>query len=396
MRESPRGLLKALSDQDDAAFEAEVNALDGKMDSYASSGRRLVAWVAREGYGHGVSYLLSKGAEPMVAALCEAIFFPNYRMGDDISAITALVEGGAPVNAVSDGLTPLAWAASINEGGDRERDIVRVLLKHGADPNQSSTTSPVHLAVQRPGSAVLEELLKGGADPNALDDDCTAIISLLYTMRRAFKRDKELDDGSTDIALEFTPRSLKALLAHGADPKATAPDQGASPLLLAISCKGCPDEVVDLLCEAGPDTSETFRVNGDEDIDLLTYALLTDVPITQQLALVRAGFPLVAPYEILSGSNYLSQVAQGEVELCELLWERAGDPFRRELIGFRNASGVNSLVLCAVSGSETMVRALHQAGVSASEVFKTGKSVKSMVEEHAPAMLPLIKELAGR
>ena len=276
------------------------------------------------------------------------------------------------------------------------RAIATLLLANGADPNLYKTTSPLHMAAERPATDVLEALLKAGADPNVLEGGITAIGTLLRTLRSAIGRDEDDDDGSADIAKSFVPASLKLLLAHGCDSRIAANKGGNSPLMLAIATKGCPDEVVQMLCEAGPDTSEKFRVNDNEDIDILCYAVLSKHPPRQVLALVRAGFPLHTPYEILSGRQTLSEIAQKNGKLCELLWAEAGPEFRKALIEFRNTKGVNSLVLCAAAGSEMLVRALHAEGVSASETFESGKSIAFLVEKHAPAMLPLITELAAK
>lgn len=98
----------------------------------------------------------------------------------------------------------------------------------------------------------------------------------------------------------------------------------------------------------------------------------------------------------MSGNNYVSRLVQKEGELCELLWNEGGDTFRQALIGVRSfKSGINALVLAAIGGSEAVVRGLHKAGVSATETYEDGQSVADWVQKRAPALAPVIEELAA-
>lgn len=289
MLETPDSVIDALNKQDLPAFRKAVDALEKPVDHYVCCNRRLVVWVAREEFGGGVAYLLDKGAEPVSSALQEAIFFGR---SDDISAIEALVEGGADVDKPIEGQSPLGWAASINSGGARAAAIVRLLIAHGANPEGHRQPSPLHVAIDRPATDVVEALLQAGADPNSIYDEQTPTIALMLAMRSAFKRDQEYDDGSANIAREFVPATLRVLLDHGADATIRLGSDGASPLLFAVSSKwGCPDEVVQMLCEAGPDVTETIHVNGKEHIDLLTYAMLTDTPHAQRACTSQSRIP---------------------------------------------------------------------------------------------------------
>ncbi|MEO1170653.1 MAG: ankyrin repeat domain-containing protein, partial [Myxococcota bacterium] len=335
---------------------------------------------------------VEKGAKPSGKALQEAIFLADG-LGDDMSAVAALVEGGAPIEEEVDGLNALGWAASINYGGRRAGDIVKLLLEHGADPNVGGNTPPVHVAIQRPAMNALAALLEGGADPNVVYDGCTPIVGLLLEMRSAFRRDEERDDGSADVAREFVPPTLGILLKHGAD--ARIPNRhGKSPLLLATLTDSCPDSVIIQLCEAGAITTDTIQVNEKDDMDLLAYSLLKKRSPDVLRALIDAGLPLNADYALFGGGTFLEVMLTHELDLCEHLWD-GSETFRNALVQFKSHQDANALALCAMAGNEKMVRALHAAGVSANETMEGGITTLALVENRAPKLLPLIQELAS-
>ncbi len=390
-QEAPAEVIAALDARDLDAFTAAVDALEGSVDSYVHCDRPLVAWVSRQGWGPGTRYLIEKGARPTADALEEAIFFAQPDPPDDVSAVEALLDGGCDPNEPTMGVTPLGWAASINYGGARAGALVRLLVERGADPNREATTPPIHAAVARPAMDALAALLEAGADPNVLDDDVTPLAKLMFEMRGAYERERTQQDGSGSVANEFVPPTLRLLLDHGADASIPTPN-GNTPLLLAVGCEDCPDDVIQQLGRAGTTAQETIRCNDKEDVDLLSYALLSGRSFAVQAALIEAGFPLDRPYALLGDRGYLAVVAQHEAELSEYLWEHS-PRFRAALTAFRTKKGLSAIVLCAVAGSERLVRALHADGVSVTETFATGQTVRGAIEEYAPTFLGLIDEL---
>ncbi len=123
---------------------------------------------------------------------------------------------------------------------DRAEEVVR-LLEKGADPNQTDPESVWEMtpliAAARSGSAkAAAALLKAGADPNRYDAaGSTALIwsikrdhhSILVLLLEAeAKTEMATDDGSNRTPLIWAilnkrEASVAALLAHGADARAT-------------------------------------------------------------------------------------------------------------------------------------------------------------------------------
>jgi len=120
------------------------------------------------------------------AALSDPTVIPNGRMPDAVGAclvyaiyhspftfIRTLLQMGADTNApVDDGFPPLIAALSCARDvpGVRRRtdvdDILRLLLRFGADPNQRGLNdyTPLHMAVAARDAIAVQILLDGAAD----------------------------------------------------------------------------------------------------------------------------------------------------------------------------------------------------------------------------------------
>ena len=137
----------------------------------------------------------------------------------------ALLEAGADFRTpLPSGFTPLFFA--VREG---RTDVVRVLLKAGADVNEamqprkssgkapSRGTSPLILAVENGHFELAVALLEAGADPNDQRSGFTALHTMTW-VRKPNRGDGDDGDpapiGSGNLSsLEF----VKELVAHGAD-----------------------------------------------------------------------------------------------------------------------------------------------------------------------------------
>jgi len=103
-------------------------------------------------------------------------------------AATVLLEHGADVHMASKpaGFTPL-HSAIADDAGAVTKDLVRMLLDAGADPNARSATdgTPVHTAAITGNIAVLQMLLAAGGDPHAPDNKGQTPLDLARETRHS-------------------------------------------------------------------------------------------------------------------------------------------------------------------------------------------------------------------
>jgi ankyrin repeat protein/HEAT repeat protein len=204
----------------------------------AMSGKREVV-LALLNAGAGINAKNAKGYTPLVMAT----------RGDHRDMVACLIAKGGDVSAkAEDGLTPLHAAVScgakvvwypsfmaeigalvpqartfpVDDG-----ELVRMLLKHGANPNVATDregATPLHMAVLVRHRAAAEALLAGGADPNTRAMNSDHGTALHIASRQ----------GDLDMA--------ELLLKHGADVNAKTMIYGTTPLRSAHT-----DEMKELL-----------------------------------------------------------------------------------------------------------------------------------------------------
>jgi ankyrin repeat protein len=156
----------------------------------------------------------------------------------DWDAVRALVGQHADLNAAQpDGTTALHWVAHWNN-----LDTVKLLIQAGANVKAANRydATPISEAAVKGSPALIEELLKGGADPN------TQTTSEGETVLMKASR-----DGNAEV--------VKVLLEHGAKPNATENALGQSALMWAAAEGHA--QVIQLLLahEADPDLRSTDR-----------------------------------------------------------------------------------------------------------------------------------------
>jgi uncharacterized protein len=153
-------------------------------------------------------------------------------MRGDKSALRALLDKKADVNAAQvDGTTALHWAVRADD-----LELTDMLISAGAAvsvANQSGAT-PMLLAAMNGNAAMIERLLRAGADPNAPLSD-TKNTALMMAART----------GKVD--------AVKVLLDHGAQPNAKESWGGTTALMWAVSERH--PEVTKLLVDRGADVN---------------------------------------------------------------------------------------------------------------------------------------------
>ena len=106
-----------------------------------------------------------------------------------LAFIRTLLEAGADPNIpVADGIPPLiaAIVKTRHVPGSMKRDdvdeVIRLLLKHGADPNQRGINdyTALHMAVAERNALAVQILLDGGADPELQTriDECETALQM--------------------------------------------------------------------------------------------------------------------------------------------------------------------------------------------------------------------------
>jgi len=161
--------------------------------------------------------------------------------------VNHLLERGAAVNRRNDeGLSALHVAVLGHHVG-----IIELLIAHGADVNvkDDHRQTPLHVAVQTEDEEqtlpIVRTLLEHGADPNsATPDEGVTPVHIA------------IDSGNSAI--------LQTLLEAGADPNLPTA-QRQSPLHLAIDMEQA--DMVEMLCEAGADLNAKDN-DGNTPLDL--------------------------------------------------------------------------------------------------------------------------------
>jgi ankyrin repeat protein len=207
--------------------------------------RQRQNWAAdRNSTGSPLHFAVARGDEAMVALLLTnradlTLRSPLGESALDIAAILGkprimrqLIAAGADVNAASsaqDDKTPLHHA-TLGEF----REIVALLLEHGANPNVTAHLSrngatPLMTAAAQGNLEIASLLLKHKADPNLTDQN--GDMALLFAIR------------------EQSPTTVRALLAGGANPDAQTAN-GYPVLVIAAATDAANKEVMAALIEA--------------------------------------------------------------------------------------------------------------------------------------------------
>jgi ankyrin repeat protein len=283
------------------------------------------------------------GDDPLVA---------DAAMRGDLDTVRSLLDRGADVNvAQGDGMTALHWAA---ERGDL--DMVEVLLEAGANSRAGTRIghyTPLHLAGTVGHGAVVEALLRRGADPEATNANGTTPLHLAAR------------GGSVD--------AVAALLDHGADVNAREFRWGQTPLMFAATFNRVDAMKVLIKRSAGLDiASQVVDLPAREAVDRLAQRRRNEM-----LQAFRAE---AAPDEQATWAPSPSQVqtairAAREVQESLNSAEEAGEEINTrysDLVGVQG--GLTALHHAARQGNEAAARALIDAGADINKVSGDGSS----------------------
>ena len=311
------------------------------------------------------------GGVPDASACLKAILQTSYSGG----AVKGLLESGVPVPQ-DKAITSLILPDRVSPGffwydddGSRftdnsyqdyiftnirrsEPDVLQVLLDAGLDPNLtfSNGYSLLHRAAKLGRAAVVEVLLKHGANPNALDKGKRTPLSLIFVPAD--------DEG---YYAPNTSAIVQSLLTAGADPKLGQLDS----LLISLIGQGDIDF---------PRSEEGQR----EDVSALR-------------ALLRAG--LKVPTDILlnfqGGQRQRLSDAQYE-EVALLLLEHGADPL------VTDNDGKTTLMTAGRMGPR-IAQKLLDAGVDPVVVSKRGETaLKSALAQNQPEVAKLLHDKGAR
>jgi ankyrin repeat protein len=228
--------LYAAAANADPAMTVKLLAAGADVNTHLHSGETPLMQAAFRGRLATVSALLEGGADPNVQEASGGQTALMWAASERHAAIVAeLVSHKADVNLGSkSGSTPLMFAAQ----GDLES--TRILLAAGARPDTvhpKSGQTALIIASAMGNTEIVTLLLDNGADPNVADANT-------FTALHAAVRDSDYGvDHASRVAAAAT---VKALLAHGANPNARINQkkptvrtitevsfQGATPLALA-------------------------------------------------------------------------------------------------------------------------------------------------------------------
>jgi len=181
--------------------------------------------------------VVALGLSGVVNAAPGASLLADAAMKGDADTVRTLLKQAVDVNAAQgDGMTALHWAAMKNDA-----ELAQMLLYAGA--NVRATTriggyTPLILAAREGYSAVMERLLKSGADANG------------KTMNGATALMLASQSGSID--------AVSRLLEAGADVNAKEPVRGLTAMMFAAASDRAP--IVELLAKRGADVTATSAV----------------------------------------------------------------------------------------------------------------------------------------
>ena len=261
-----------------AVRAALANGADANMPQRGMNYTPLMVAAKRWGFGEVLRTLLAHGADANARDVNRRTALDNALCSEDADNVRLLLEGGAKVN--QPGLLSYVIRRCMN------REILRVMIEHGADVNMRDEEgdTALHEAVDMSSAETVWLLLKAGADPNARNkrgespmslaqsrNDTEALTLLTATREEIMQRadiadtpslrsimlkhnhygdpvDNKINMGNPNH--EACLAELQEALAAGAE----VDSKGSSDLGLAIRL-GYRMDIIELLMDAGADVN---------------------------------------------------------------------------------------------------------------------------------------------
>ncbi|MDE3195720.1 MAG: ankyrin repeat domain-containing protein, partial [Acidobacteriota bacterium] len=293
---NPRAVsaIESLRNGDIKAFLKAVSEDRALLNARGPEGSTPFMYAALYGDAALLQQLLGKGANPN--AKNDAGATPLMWAATDVARVRVLIDHGAEVNVVSEDLrTPLMIAAGIPNG----RDAVKLLLDHNANVNPTrhpdTESSPLAQAALAADPETMRMLIDHGADVKAsavaavsvaLAQGCQACLDLL--IRNGLE--KPVYTAALQIAANFSDAAtVRMLIDHGAE--VDAPDPlGHTALAYAAGSDLVRPEVVKLLLDRGANVNSRspHRNSVDTGMTVLDIAELRgETPVVNLL--LKAG-----------------------------------------------------------------------------------------------------------
>ena len=244
---------------------------------------------------------------------------------------------------------PLTYAARAGH-----LDIVRLLLRHGADPRRPEELAPeghaLWMACARGHTAMVEVILEHGADPNSAPDSSNSCLGIAvdWAGDAAAKIERLLrDHGATTPVWSMTPNELREAIATGAS-VTQAPDFAEE----VIARNDLP--LADRLLEADPVVTRRLHGGslrrGDPTVSVTSRRVLE--------RLIEAGFDPNRPD--WQGRTALHHYAgRGDIPNARLMLEHGAD-----IDALDDQYHGTPLAWAARKGHEDMVRFLLSDGAN--------------------------------
>ena len=148
------------------------------LNSKNSKGATPLILATKEGHHEVCRMLIEKGADMSIvdtsdkSALMHAAWFGDLKMS------SLLIENHADVKQEEGNRTALHYACRADS-----EEVVKLLLREGADPTAGGVWTPLHVAAGYAGPGVAASLLDAGADINAVSIASVRLRLLWLTQR---------------------------------------------------------------------------------------------------------------------------------------------------------------------------------------------------------------------